>query len=46
MTALIFCPECKSNISGKAIRCPSCGFPILKNEYNKYKLENVLNNNK
>lgn len=26
--ALIFCPECKKEISGFASSCPNCGFPI------------------
>ena len=33
--ALINCPECKKEVSDKAISCPYCGFPIspvLENE--------------
>jgi hypothetical protein len=26
--ALIKCPECKKNVSDKAIACPDCGYPI------------------
>jgi len=26
--ALINCPECKQEISDKAISCPNCGFPL------------------
>lgn len=32
--ALIKCPECKADISNKAIICPKCGYPI-----NKIKIE-------
>ncbi len=26
--ALIFCPECKREISTAAVSCPSCGYPL------------------
>ena len=26
--ALIYCPECKKEISDRAISCPQCGFPL------------------
>lgn len=26
--ALIFCPECKKQISSHSVNCPNCGFPI------------------
>ena len=28
--ALISCPECNENISGKALKCPKCGFQLRK----------------
>jgi hypothetical protein len=28
--SLIQCPECKNEISDKAIYCPQCGYPIAK----------------
>ena len=28
--ALITCPECSTNVSDKAVSCPSCGCPIAK----------------
>ena len=33
--ALIKCPECGKEMSDKAIRCPSCGYPIEKVSYEK-----------
>ncbi len=26
--SLIFCPECKKQISDKSANCPNCGYPI------------------
>lgn len=26
--ALIYCPECKKQISNKAATCPNCGYPL------------------
>lgn len=32
---LINCPECTEMISDKAVSCPRCGFPIMKNTSNR-----------
>ncbi len=34
--SLIFCPECKKQISDKSANCPNCGYPI--NEANTPKI--------
>ena len=34
--ALIECPECKNQISDKAVSCPHCGFPISNDILNSY----------
>lgn len=34
--ALIFCPECKKQISDRSVNCPNCGYPI--NSVNKPKI--------
>lgn len=31
--ALIDCPECKKQISDKAITCPNCGYPIVQKNH-------------
>jgi hypothetical protein len=28
--ALIYCPECKSEVSDKAEKCPKCAFPLVE----------------
>jgi len=33
--ALISCPECKKEISDKALSCPSCGYPLKTNTGNE-----------
>lgn len=33
--ALMKCPECNKEISDKAIACPGCGFPIVKDGSNQ-----------
>ena len=30
--ALVYCPECDSQVSDQAIACPKCGYPIAKNK--------------
>ena len=35
--SLIECPECKQEISSKAIFCPKCGFPLIENVNKKIK---------
>lgn len=30
--ALIKCPECGKEVSDRALSCPSCGFPLIKND--------------
>ncbi len=43
--ALIKCPECKNQVSDKAVTCPHCGFPIAQtlaqdNESENNEMEN------
>ena len=33
--ALILCPDCNTEVSDAAERCPKCGRPIAKKEINK-----------
>lgn len=37
---LINCPECKLQVSDKAINCPHCGFPMIDTSYTKIKKKN------
>lgn len=32
--ALTTCPECEAKISDKAFTCPSCGYPMAKQQKN------------
>jgi hypothetical protein len=36
--ALIECPECKKEVSDKAVMCPVCGHPIAEIQANKVKI--------
>lgn len=38
--ALIKCPECRHEISDKAISCPTCSFPLAEHNKDKRKSEN------
>lgn len=38
---LIQCPECKAEISDKAISCPNCGFPLSKSQVSDGSLEGI-----
>lgn len=40
--ALIYCPECKKQISDKAKSCPNCGFPINELPRNNSKYNIIL----
>lgn len=37
--ALVECPECKKQISDKAVSCPNCGFPLKQQQ-----TDNAVNN--
>jgi hypothetical protein len=39
--SLINCPECDSSVSGQAVSCPKCGFPI---SVKSYKIKQLTDN--
>ena len=41
--AIIFCPECKKEVSDQAASCPHCGFPLHQsnNEQSKSNIEST-----